>query len=362
MPLLQKNVTDFQSRLNAVADTASEWCDPEYGAREQAVAATVDAPNRWTEQALNHALNRWMQQLTVDRLDEWAGPGAVEHSRIVGVLHGSSEPLDGFRSALAVWILGHEYLGVVPEGSPALLPAFAEDVMSRCDGVRSEFVEPDRVYASADVVIVQCDDGESAAREKAQTHGIPASHQLIRPPTYSVGILDGHESEDEMGRLAEDMLLYEGMGRRRLALLWAPVEHPPDAYLEAMAGFRGLFPAHPDTPGTLQMQQAFLEARDESHAYAEGLEFLVSRGAPEPQRPGHIRWSEYEELRDVTKWVSDHAEDLHAIIARRDLHNKLPEDWPLRTPGGVHIPPLNDEDGREVISFLQAVGETVDTA
>jgi hypothetical protein len=120
-----------------------------------------------------------------------------------------------------------------------------------------------------------------------------------------------------------------------------------------MARFRGLFPAHEDTPGTLQMQQAFLEARDEPHAYADGLEFLMSRGEPAPQRPGHVRWAEYDDLDDVAAWLTAQEADVYTVIARRHLHDQLPTQRPLRTPGGVHVPPLDDEEGRETVRFLR---------
>jgi hypothetical protein len=202
-------------------------------------------------------------------------------------------------------------------------------------------------------------EGDSLAAA-CEEHGIPESRRLLLGDRYSIGIVDGHESEDEMGRLAEDMLLFEGKGRRRLALLWAPSDHAPDDYLQAMAGFRGLFPAHEDTPGTLEMQQAFLEAQDQPHAYAEGMEFLLSRGEPEPQKPGHIRWSEYESLDRVHDWWREHRKEVYAVIARPHLHDQCPEEWPLRTPGGVNVPPLDDDDGQAIAAFLRQGGQLND--
>ena len=38
------------------------------------------------------------------------------------------------------------------------------------------------------------------------------------------------------------------------------------------------------------------------------------------------------------------------------LHDQLPEAWPLRTPGGLHIPPLNDEEGTALAHFLRTLG------
>jgi hypothetical protein len=344
------------NRITALADVAARWRDPDHPARSSAVQDTLDAPNRWTEQALTHALNRWMQSVTIEGLRNWLGEEMPSAPVTVGVLHSDEEPLAGFRQALATWALGHSYVGHLSDESPSLIPAFAEEVAEEGVPLQVQFGEEETVYEAADVLLAQPDDSVAAVRNACDEYDIPPERRLIRSPVYSVGVVDGHESEDEMGRLAEDMLLYEGMGRRRLAVLWAPRDHPPDKYLEAMARFRGLFPAHPDTPGTLQMQQAFLEARDESHAYADGLEFLMSRGEPAPQRPGHVRWAEYDYLEEVTTWMDKHEGDLYATIARPHLHDKLPDRYHLRSPGGVHVPPLDDEEGRETISFLRGVG------
>jgi len=354
-PLLQKNVAFLTSRVEALADVATDWCDPDHPPRSGAVQDTLEASNRWTEQALTHAMNRWMQRLTVEGLTSWLGEEALSSPNAVGVLHADTGPLSGLRDAIAVWGLGYAYVGHLPESSPSILPAFAEEVAAQYPDLQICFLDEGALYKHADAVLAQPGESDEAIREACDENDIPPKRRLLRSPVYSVGVVDGHESEDEMERMAEDMLLFEGMGRRRLALLWAPRDHPPDAYLKAMARFRGLFPAHPDTPGTLQMKQAFLEARDEPHAYADGLEFLMSRGDPSPQRSGHIRWTEYDDLADVKDWIDDHEEEVHAIIARRHLHDQLPDERRLRTPGGVYIPPLDDEEGQETVAFLRSL-------
>jgi hypothetical protein len=336
-----------------IIKAAQKWRESEYAPRQEAIDETLRAPNRWTGPSLNHTLDRWMQQLTEEALSRWLGrkKGGTD-GPTVAVLHGEEGPLEGLRAAVAVWALGYSYVGVVPESSPALLPGFASEV--RGDGAPAiEFAGVDEAFARADAVIADESAEVQSVSASCDQYDIPDEQRLLRSSVYSVGIVDGHETEDEMERLAEDMLLYEGKGRRRLAVLWAPQNHAPDPYLEAMARFRGLFPAHEDTPGSLQMQQAFLEARDESHAYADGLEFLVSRGDPEPQKAGHVRWTEYEQIDDVHRWWTDHEDEVYAVIARRHLHDRCPSDWPLRTPGGVHTPPLDDADGQQTATFLK---------
>lgn len=343
----------MDTAIEAIATTAADWRESDHPARESAVADTLAAPNRWTEQALDHALNRWMQQLTRAGLEDWLD-GETPDAGTVGVVHGAQEPLSGLRAAIAAWTCADAYVGAVPDSSPTLLPDFAEAVGDRLPGTEIDFASVEETILRSDVLIADpIDRIDTSLATLCDEAGLSASRRYLRGERYSVGLVDGHESEDEMGRLAEDMLLYEGQGRRRLALLWAPTDHSPDDYLQAMAGFRGLFPAHEDTPGTLEMQQAFLEAQDQPHAYAEGMEFLLSRGEPEVQKPGHIRWTEYDTLDALDAWWEAHREEVYAIIARPHLHDQCPDHWPLRTPGGVHIPPLDDEEGRAVVRFLR---------
>jgi len=299
-----------------------------------------------------------MHQLTREALERWLGDTSLAEGQTIGGIHGEEGPFSGFRFALATWALGGDYIGTVPASSPAFLPTFAEDVTQKVPSISTSFVSEEEVLERSDAVLSVPREEKAAFEQACEDAGISVSRRHIQSPVYSVGLVDGHESEDEMERLAEDMLLYEGKGRRRLALLWAPRDLAPDKYLEAMARFRGLFPAHEDTPGTLQMQQAFLEARDEPHAYADGLDFLLSRGEPAPQRAGHVRWTEYDALDDVATWREAQEPPVYAVIARRPLHDQCPDEWTLRTPGGVHVPPLDDRDGRAIARFLGQTEES----
>lgn len=353
----KSDVSTLQSRCEAIVDVAADWREPDHPPREQAVAKTLEAPNRWTEEALDYALNRWMQRLTLEALTNWVDPSTTVSPTTVGVLHGSADPLDGFRDAVAVWAHGHSYLGCLPEDSPALIRAFADEVQQRAEDVTVEFLGENDLFERASVVMAQPKRAEhDAVGQKCHAHDISEEHRLLRPERLVVAVLDGHEGDDARGGIAEDALLYEGGGHRRLSILWAPANLSPDLYLEAMARFRGVFPAHPDTPGALQMQKAFLEARDEPRAFAEGLEFLMSRGSPEiPSPNGHVRWSEYDEIDEVDAWIQEQGESLYAVVARASLHDQLPANWPLRSPGGLHIPSLDDREGEQIVNFLHSL-------
>lgn len=354
-PLLREHAS---GRIQAVARIARAWRDPEHEARAEAVQQTLDAPNRFTEEALAFAVNAATHRLTEEALTAWLGERtAPAKPEAVAVAPGEARaPLAGLRSALAVWFAGHQCVFRPPEASPALVPAFMEAVQQQAG---------DDAFATASILSDALDraggavgggDAEArAAFEKACAEAqIPPARRCWRGAAFSVAVLDGNEDDDAREGLAEDALLYEGRGRSSVRLIWAPAGTAPDPYLDAMAQFRGVFPAHPDTPGALQMQKAFLEARDRSHAHGEGLEFLVSRGAPEVQPPGHLRWTEYEEEEEVGDWLESPAANdasVHAVVAREALHERLASVAPVRAPGIVHRQLLGAPGAGDVLDF-----------
>jgi hypothetical protein len=335
-------------RLEAVARAARDWRDPEHPPRADAVERTLDAPNRFTEKALAFAVNAAAHGLTPDRLRDWMGDRQAAQARTVAVAPAGETPLSGLRAVLAVGLAGHRCRLVRPEASPALVPAFIEAVEQEEEGERfftatecaeAAFDEADAAIGAAGGLGGSEDenDAQAAFARRCEANGIPPERRWWRAASCSVAVLDGNESEEARDGLAEDALLDEGGGPAGVRLVWAPAGTAPDRYFEAMARFRAVFPAHPDTPGALQMQQAFLDARDQSHAHGEGLEFLVSRGAPEVQPgAGHLRWAEYDALADVEAWLETHADRVHAVVARLPLAGRIAASFPAREPGVVH--------------------------
>jgi hypothetical protein len=160
--------------------------------------------------------------------------------------------------------------------------------------------------------------------------------------------------------LAEDLLLHEGHGCRNVALVFAPEGLDADPYFEALAVFRGTFPAHHGTPGSLTLQRAFLKAVGTPHAFGENLEFLVSRGEAEVQRPGHVRWVPVKNLGEADRWIADHRDELQVVAARRGLRIGGVDDRARCLLGQTQRPPLDWwPDGRDTMAFLRGIGAPV---
>ena len=345
--------------IQAVARAAAAWRDPEHPPRAKAAKATLQRENAFTEEAVAFAVNQQMALLKPQALAAWVGGRTSEVSLAVGVMHGGDVPLQGVQDLLAVVLTGHRYVGAVAPTSPALLPAFADEVRRHAPGLPVTFTRADVLFDQADVCIADVDEETHEELEaRCEAHGIPPERRLLRGRRYGVAVIDGQEPVEERERLAEDALLHEGLSRRNVALVWAPQGLSPDPYLDAFAAFRGVFPAHPSTPGRLRMQQAFLEATGVPTAYGEGLEFLLSKGEPDVQAPGHVRWSEYARLGDVAAWLGAHASEIELVAARPALARRLPSSLPTQPLGEAHRPALGwCSGGRDIVAFLRKLGE-----
>jgi hypothetical protein len=336
-----------------LAAVAEDWKDPEHPARQVAVGHTLRASNRFTEEAVAFAVNQQMELVTPGGLAEWLGTDALAEPRHVGVIEAGNVPMAGLQDYLAVVGLGHKFVGAVSARSPWLLTGFAEEVEER-GGPRALFTDHEDIIGIVDALIASgSDETVQSLNQACAEADIPA---LLRGNKYSVAVLDGQESEDDRLGLAEDALLHEGLGCRNVALIFAPKGLDADPYFEALSVFRGTFPAHPSTSGSLKMQQAFLAAVKAPHAYGEGLVYLVSRGEAEAQSPGHIRWVPYQELSEVQAWITEHIGELQLVAGRRSVLGSLTTSVETVGFGDAQRPTLDwKPDGRDTMGFLRGL-------
>ncbi|NNF03982.1 MAG: hypothetical protein HKN17_05910 [Rhodothermales bacterium] len=329
--------------IQHIAEVAERWTDPEYDVRVDAVEETLEADNSFTEASVTVAINRCMHHLTPDALAGWsdrlrsAAEGAGD--RTVGVLNPGNIPLVEVQDFAAVLLAGFSYAGTVSSRSPALFPAFVEDLRREDPGLPAHIGGLDDVLTGVDALIASgTDETMGMVAERARAAGLPDASLWLRGHRFGVAVLDGRESEEERAALAEDVLLHEGAGCRSVAIVWAPSGTSPDPWLESFAEFRAAVPAPDSTTGRLKMQQAFLAAVDTPHAWAEDFQFLVSRGDPEPQGPAHLRWCEYESIDEAKNWITRHRESIQEVYVTERLGRSFPD---ASRPGDAQHPPLD---------------------
>ena len=339
-----------------IENVARSWADPEYVQRADAAEATVQLDNRFTAEAVAFAVNQQMHVLRAKDLSDWIGPGAESAPSRVIVVNPGNVPLAGLQDFLAVILIGHRYHGKMSSRSPHLLSEFADDLQRHGADLDATFGVALPELESTDAVIASgFDDTVDSLASEAMSAGVPRRRILTRGQRFSVAVIGEAEPEHVLDGLAEDILLHEGLGCRNVAIVWAPSGESPDDLLSAMARFRAVFPAHPSTISGLKIPIAYYRATDLPHAYADDGSFLVSKGEPEVQLPAHVRWTEYDDLSDVVRWLDTRRSRIQLVSASRRSREALAAtSIPTVAPGDAQRPELGwKQDDTDVVDFLR---------
>ncbi len=345
-------MSTLDDRIEAVAATAKAWRAPEHPARAEAAERTLASDNRFTEESVAFAINQAAHAANPTALRRWtAGRESAEPGR-VGLWLGDAVPMVGWQPMLAAFLAGHEVVVRLAPSSPALLPLFARE-LERANGEEGRIrFDPDWPGAMAGFDVVWGSGAsEDVARlaEHAAEVGLPGERVRLHGERYAVAVVGADETPEARIGIAEDTWLYGGEGPRSVRLLWAPEGLSPDPYLDAFSAFHELFPPHPDRAGALEMPRAFLKAAKASYAWGDG--FLVSRGEPDVQAPGHLRWAEYTGLGAVRDWLRAQ-DDLALLVASPGLAAELNGSIEVVAPGDAHRPRLHDAEGQALYALL----------
>ncbi len=135
----------------------------------------------------------------------------------VGIVMAGNIPLVGFHDMLCVFICGHKQTIKLSSKDDVLLKHLAEKLYEWNDAVRDVIVFAE-MLKGCDAYIAT--GSNNSARYFEYYFGkYPA---IIRRNRTSVAILRGNETEEELGRLADDVHLYFGLGCRNVTKIYVP--------------------------------------------------------------------------------------------------------------------------------------------
>lgn len=248
----------------------------------------------------------------------------------VALIMAGNIPLVGFFDILCVMASGHR-CHLKASSKDAVLTQYIIDLLRDID--------PDiPIYdydsnAHYDMAIAT---GGDSANIYFRKH-FATTRTLLRGSRFSVAVLDGKESDEELSALMNDITAYSGMGCRSVSVLLAP---------------RGIVPrlpkreAHnPKLRGSIAAQRA-LRTMQQQPFYDYGAFLLV-----ESDEPTHslstVALCHYETPDDVKKWLDDHHDTIQCIVSH------IPAIEHRIAFGEAQQPTLRDyADGIDTMKFL----------
>lgn len=277
------------------------------------------------------------QMLTRERLEEWMAryPALpVSMPRSVRVVMAGNIPFVGFFDLLCVLMAGHR-AEVKLSSKDRVLMEWVVDSLKTAEPALPVAVDSDCPDCPVDAVIAT--GGESANHHfRAQYAGVPA---LLRGSRQSVAVLSGRESEAELQGLADDVFAYSGLGCRSVSLLFVPRD----------CELRLSVPAMCEAYRNNYRQQRALAALTGRPAVDLGGALLLEQWQF-PAALSTLSVARYDDLAEVTAWLSEHDEELQCVVSRCVAHGRRVDFGQAQAPRLTDYP-----DAVDVMKFLSEI-------
>ncbi|MDE7357141.1 MAG: hypothetical protein K2M74_01745, partial [Bacteroidales bacterium] len=196
----------------------------------------------FTPPYVRYALREWGSNLRTNALRTWLEPYRrhfpLAESTVLLVMAGNL-PLVGFHDYLCGLMAGCNLLVKLSSKDTLLLPFFHQELRKNAPlGSGLSLHEPDPVRFVAQIpdegfhAVIATGNNHSHAFFSRQFHHLP---HLLRHSRHACALLQGNESPEELQALADDILLYFGMGCRSVSKLYVPENYDFQPLIKTLA-------------------------------------------------------------------------------------------------------------------------------
>ncbi len=204
----------------------------------------VHAYNPWfIPEFVKTSLRSIRQMLDEEELHQWLNkysiPQQKEKPKKIGVVMAGNIPLVGFHDFMCVLLSGHA-LQVKTSSKDEKLITFLTSVLTRIEPSLSDKIEFTGILKNFDAVIATGSD--NSARYFDYYFG--KYPNIIRKNRTSAAVLNGKEEMPELEKIADDTLLYFGLGCRNVSKLFLPAGYDPTRLFSAFEKYSYLANHH----------------------------------------------------------------------------------------------------------------------
>lgn len=280
----------------------------------QDAVAEAEIANPWfTGPFIHHALVEISRILDRSLLEEWTGRYPPENfasgtPKLVGTILAGNIPLVGFHDFLSVLLSGHRFKGKMSGKDDKLLP-FITGKLVEIEPRFSGFIQiEEKEIGTIDAMIAT---GSNNSFRYFDYYFGKYPH-IFRKNRNGAAILDGSESAEELSSLADDMLLYFGMGCRNVAKLFVPENYSFDALYEGLEKFRHLSDHH-KYANNYQYQRSVFLMNNIKHLDNGFLIMRQDRSISSPV--GTLHYDLYHDLSSLIPSLRDQQDSIQCIAA-----------------------------------------------
>ena len=235
---------NIQARISHFFTLGAQYLNPENQAFE-AVKWNANNQNSWfLPEFINEAVSQIRTQfLQTKELADWTALYPQMSNELtgkkVGIVMAGNIPLVGFHDLLSTLIAGHTAV-VKLSSKDKVLMEYAIASLQEIDPIYKDLIIQQDQLKNCDAYIATGSNNTGLFFE--QYFG--KYPNIIRKNKTSIAVLTGMESEEELSLLADDMMMYFGMGCRNVTQVWVPKEYDFIPLLTALKKYSYLADLH----------------------------------------------------------------------------------------------------------------------
>lgn len=301
--------------------------------------------NGWfTEEHIRLSMSAWGVALTKENLLKWTSvyPFKENEPKSVGIIMAGNIPLVGFHDLISVILSGNKALVKLSSEDKVLIPILLEVLVA----VDAEFANYFQLIArleNPEAVIATGSNNSARYFE----HYFGKYPNIIRKNRTSIAVIEGTETEEELAGLADDVMLYFGLGCRNVSKVYLPREYDINHIFKALFPFKE-YGNHNKFANNYDYNKAIYLLNSEP-LLENG--FLLLREAKELNSPvGVLLYERYDDVVEIQNLIKTNEDALQCVVAKDSIHKSA---VPF---GKAQYPELWDyADGVDTLAFLASI-------
>ena len=308
--------------------------------------------NPWfTKENVLFALHGWAKALQPGKIDQWFMRENFKDEispKTVGVIMAGNIPLVGFHDFLSVLSTGHHIKAKLSSNDKLLVPLLAKYLMYLNPEYQNKIEFTDDILKDIDAVIAT--GSNNTARYFEYYFG--KYPHIIRRNRNSVAVLTGNETSGELSLLADDIMLYFGLGCRNVSKIFIPVNYDFNPLFKALLKYKDLINYQKYVNNYTYNKAVYLMSVDEhvrNSLIDNGL-ILLKQDSHYASPVGVLFYEFYENIDDVKTILNHDKDKIQTVVSH------CPEIKNVINFGTTQSSELWDyADGINTVEFLNSL-------
>jgi hypothetical protein len=291
------------------------------------------------------ALAAWAEALQKEKVAGWSSKyiqidKGKKAPASVGIIMAGNIPMVGLHDLICVLASGHHALIRLSSSDDHLIPAVLNTLTGIDAGLKNRFTIVQGLLKNFDAIIATGNNNSSRYFD----YYFGKYPHIIRKNRNSVAVISGHETDEEMKKLATDIFMYFGLGCRNISKLYLPAGLGIEEILPYFEDYAFLADHNKYRNNYDYHKSIFLINRIEHRDNG----FLLAREETSLMSPISVIHTEtYDSVDLLNKQLYQLSDQIQCIVsANKDIDAAIP-------PGRSQFPGLLDyADGIDTMQFL----------